>query len=218
MALRCIKNGTRSQVCDLHSLMGDEVLADTVTNGHSWWILPESLPTDMQTDISFWKNQDQNENQQVHEIEVLQTLRNVAEGFLKSGMKSVLPADLMAGAKRKNPAPVSDKLWKTLARYYLSYLHDKEADMIEDLADYHSEKVDPREVTVGEGFFAMMMQGAFKGCPCLRHYLVATQYSKEKVLHQSTGPAIGHILDSELVTSFAKNADVVAETEKHSRT
>ena len=89
--LRCSKNGTQSPVCDLKSLMDDPILADAVVNGHAWWILPESIPIGMQTDISLWKNQDQSENQQIHEIEVLQTLRCAAEGFIKLGKEKILP-------------------------------------------------------------------------------------------------------------------------------
>ena len=90
MALRCIKNGTRSPICDLKGLMEDSILSDAVVNGHSWWILPESISVDMQTDISLWKNQDQSEYQSIHEVEVLQTLRIAAEGFLKLGKEQIL--------------------------------------------------------------------------------------------------------------------------------
>ena len=55
MALRCIKNGTQSPVCDQKSLMDEPTLVDAVLNGHAWWILPESITIDMQTDISLWK-------------------------------------------------------------------------------------------------------------------------------------------------------------------
>ena len=215
MSLRCVKNGTQSPVCNLKGLMDDETLADVAVNGHSWWILPESIGTEMQQDISLWKNQDQNENQQIHEIEVLQTLRSAAEGFFKLGKEKIQAQDIVASAQRRNPVKVAESLWKTLAKWYISMLEDKEVDLIIDLADFHSQKVDPREVTVSASFFLKILQEpALKKSPFLRHYLITLQYSKEKVLSQGTGPAVGALLEQDLIESFCKKGDVVAQTEK----
>ena len=71
---------------------------------------------------------------------------------------------------------IADSMWKTLAKWYISFLDNKQADLIVDLADFHSQKVDPRELTVSTAFFNKVLQEpAFKQCPCLRHYLVTTQ-------------------------------------------
>ena len=94
IALRCIKNGVESPVGDLQSLMSQATLCDAVMNGHRWWILPEGLDKEKQTDISLWRNQDQNENQTVHELEVLQTLQHAAETLLSKNKSSVTLADL----------------------------------------------------------------------------------------------------------------------------
>ena len=94
IALRCIKNQVESPMGDLQSLMSQATLSDTVTNGHRWWILPESLDKEKQTDISLWRNQDQNENQSAHELEVLQTLQHAAEKLLSKNKSSVTLADL----------------------------------------------------------------------------------------------------------------------------
>ena len=102
-------------------LMDDETLMDVAVNGHSWWVLPESIGSDMQQDISLWKNQDQNENQQIHEIEVLQTLRSAAEGFFKLGKEKIQAQDIVASAQRRNPVKVAESLWKTLAK--MVHLH-----------------------------------------------------------------------------------------------
>ena len=195
--------------------MDDETLTDSVVNGHSWWILPESIGTEMQQDISLWKNQDQNENQQIHEIEVLQTLRSAAEGFFKLGKEKIQAQDIVASAQRRNPVKVAESLWKTLAKWYISMLEDKAVDLISDLADFHSQRVDPREVTVSASFFLKILQEhALKKSPFLRHYLITLQYSKEKVLSQGTGPAVGILLEPDLIESFCKKGDVVAQTEK----
>ena len=55
-------------------------------------------------------------------------------------------------------------------KWYISFLEDKEVDLIIDLADFHSQKVDPREVIVSASFFGKLPQEpAFKHCPLLRH-------------------------------------------------
>ena len=101
LALRCIKNGTQSPVCDLTTLMDQKSLKDVVLNGHRWWILPETLTRDQQTDISLWRNMDQNENNCAHEIEVLQTIAHAAHQLMKAGKQVVKEGDLIAVAQRR---------------------------------------------------------------------------------------------------------------------
>ena len=70
-------------------------------------------------DISLWRNQDQNENQGAHEIELLMTIKNSAEQFLKTGQQKVSLGDLVAHASRKNPAKIQVTTWQTLSKYYI---------------------------------------------------------------------------------------------------
>jgi hypothetical protein len=71
IALRCIKAGVPSPACDIGALAeSNAALKDLVDSGHKWWILPEDTPLEAQIQVSLWRNQDQNENQAVHEIEV----------------------------------------------------------------------------------------------------------------------------------------------------
>ena len=53
-------------------------------NGHKWLVLMASLPWKDQVDISLWRNQDQNENQGSHEIELLQTIYATCEEMKSS--------------------------------------------------------------------------------------------------------------------------------------
>ena len=50
-------------------------------SGHKWLILPEKVQTEMQVDISPWRNMDQNENPVSHEIEILQGIKATAESI-----------------------------------------------------------------------------------------------------------------------------------------
>ena len=121
--------------------------------------------------ISASGNQDQNENQSIHEIEVLQTLRIAAEGFLKAGKVQIVAGDIISAAQRRNPVKFSDGMWKVLAKWYISFLDNKQADLIIDLADCHCQKVDPKELTVSTNFFTKVLSElAFRQCPFLRHY------------------------------------------------
>ena len=70
LSLRCIKNGVQSPIGDLGTLASQSSLKDAVLAGHRWWILPEDLTKDEQTGVSLWRNQDQNENQAAHEVEI----------------------------------------------------------------------------------------------------------------------------------------------------
>ena len=114
-----------------------------------------------------------------------------------------------------NPVKIADTMWKILAKWYISFLDNKQADLIVDLADFHSQRVGPRELTVSTAFFNKIVQEpAFKQCPCLRHYLATTQYSRKKIFAQGIGPAIGQLLEQDLLEQLGKKGDVVAQTEK----
>ena len=101
IALRCIKGGTSSPLGELQSLMKQESLHDAATNGHWWWILPEDLSKTDQADISLWRNQDQNENQAVHELEILGTMHHVAKALLAAGKSKVTGGDLIAASQKR---------------------------------------------------------------------------------------------------------------------
>ena len=107
LALRCIKNGTFSPIGNLGDLLEDSAnLKEVVTSGHRWWVLPETVLKERQVDISLWRNMDQNENQNSHEIEILGGIKATAEHLCKT-QSSVKQADLLAAAIRRNPAKVS---------------------------------------------------------------------------------------------------------------
>ena len=102
LALRCIGSNTSSPVGNLQELLeSDPALKEAVQHGHRWWILPESVLDEAQVDISLWRNQDQNENQQAHEIEILGYIIAVAEDLSKKNRK-VSQGDLVAAVARKN--------------------------------------------------------------------------------------------------------------------
>ena len=57
--------------------------------------------------------------------------------------------------------------------------------MIDDRHEVHANSLKPKEICVSITFFEhVASEPAFKSCPQLRHYLVCTQYTKEKVRSQ----------------------------------
>ena len=148
LALRCILAGTSSPVGDLSGmLIDDPALSDVVQSGHRWWILSEEVSTEDQVDISLWRNQDQNENQSTHEIEILQTIKSTAEDMSKSKGKVTL-GDLVARAMRRNPAKISASVLMALSKFYIGFLENSSQDLVDELVDFHSTNVDPKEIIV----------------------------------------------------------------------
>ena len=136
--------------------MENVTLKEVALNGHRWWVLPETLSKEKQMDVSLWRNQDQNENQAINEIEILQTITVVAKSFLSQGKSKVSVGDLVASAQKKNPAKVSPQTWMSLTKYYIGFLENGVADLLEDLAEFHSHCVDPRELTVSLKLFSLL--------------------------------------------------------------
>ena len=215
LAFRCIKHGVQSPIGDLTPLMNQATLRDAAQNGHRWWILPEALEPVKYIEISLWRNQDQNENQATHEIEILQTVKHSAEEFLAKGASKVNLGDLVSASMKRNPAKISPQSWMGLAKYYIGFLENGVPDLVEDLSEYHSENVDPREISVSLKFYACITsEEAFKSCPQVRHFLVVSQYTNEKVMASSSGPAWSQFLEVSQITSFAKKPDQVNQLEK----
>ena len=185
-------------------------------NGHRWWILPEDADKDLQTDISLWRNQDQNENQGTNEMEVLQTLKHAAQASKDGGSEKVKTGDLVAKATRKNPTKIAIRLWQAMAKYYVGFLDDNAAHLVDELADYHSATVDPKDLCVSIQFVDLVAsEEGLKERPYLRHYLVTTQYCTEKVIEGGPcGARISQLLDKTVITTLAKKPDQVKLVEE----
>ena len=219
LALRCIKEGVQGPQGDLSKLLSDsKYLEDFVHGGHTWWVLQEEVPKDRQCDISTWKNQDQNENQQAHEVELLQTIRSVAEGCVKSSrsLKSLPLGDLSARAAKRNPTRQSAAAMMGYVKYYDSFVKDEQPHLVAELSDYHSAVVDPKEVTMPVAFFNALTTpeaNLYLKTPFLRHYLVLTQYTTDKVRESETSN-VAQFLEVRALENLAKKPDQVAPLEK----
>ena len=148
LALRLLQAGAKTPIGDLIKILEEiEHLQDFVVSGHKWWILPEDVSRERQLDISLWRNMDQNENQVTHEMETLQGIKATAES-LSVNQNRISVGDLVSAAVRKNPAKLSPKIMNVLTRVYIGFLENGVPELLQELVDYHSEKVDPQELTV----------------------------------------------------------------------
>ena len=214
LALRCIKNGTFSPIGNLGDLLEDSAnLKEVVTSGHRWWVLPETVLKERQVDISLWRNMDQNENQNSHEMEILGGIKATAEHLCKT-QPSVKQADLMAAAVRRNPAKVSSKSMITLCQLYIGFLSNGVVDLVTELIDYHSDHVDPKELAMSIQFISSVCaEEALSKCPHVRLGLLQLQYNTEKTRANSSGPCFGAFLEPTNITSLCKKGDVLGSLE-----
>ena len=170
-------------------------LKEVVLNGHKWWILPETVELALQEDISHWRNMDHNDNQQTHEIEILQCIRATAETLSQKRAK-ITQGDLVAFVSKRNPAKLSPGALQTLCKFYIQFLENDVLDIVGDLVDYHCHAVDPKELTISISYFqAVVSEESLKKCPFSRLYLVMSQYTAEKVRAQAGGPSVSQFLD-----------------------
>jgi hypothetical protein len=218
LSLRILQSGTSSPCGDLSNLMaGDPSLKDMVLNGHRWWVLPEDTSAESQVDISLWRNQDQNENQGTHEIEILGTIAATASEISQKA-KKVQMGELIAKAAKRNPAKISPVVLQTLAKFYVQFLGSADQFLIQELVDFHAMNVNPRDLVVSNVFFGTLVnEECLQKAPFLRHYLLLSQYTTEKTRAQAGGPSIAAFLETGTIVQLVKKPDLVATVEQKIR-
>ena len=219
LTLRLIRANCKSPAGDLSRLPEeDQDLKEAVTHGHRWWILPETVLKEQMVDISLWRNQDQNENQGSHEMEILQTIVATADEFSKTH-KTIPMGDLVTKAQKRNPAKISPSVLTTLTKLFMLHLEENELFLIQDLVDFHSSTVNPNELVLSNNFFHVITSAPEllkKGV--LRHYLFLSAYTPENAMAQAGGPSKANFLETSTVTSLVKKQDLVDVVDKELRT
>ena len=153
IAGRILKAKTQSPLGDLSQLLQeDEDLKEFVKHGHKWWILDESVLPELQRDISMHRNQDQNNNQATHEIELLQTITTVAKELATTRDKVLLP-DMQYRATNRHPSKLPEETMRVLCKYYKAFLDGGNQMLVRELVDWHSTNVNPKELWVSTQFF-----------------------------------------------------------------
>ena len=222
LALRLIQQGAFSPVGDLRSLgASDKNLEEVVHHGHKWYVLNEDTNAKEQVEISLWRNQDQNENHGTHKVELIQTIMSTAKDMSASdastssrGKLKTQLGDLVAKAQRRTPAKVSFTTMAWLTKFFVQFLEDESLHLVHELVDFHSAKVNPRNLVVSTAFFQFLVtEEGLKKTPLLRHYLLLTQYTEEKTKPQAAGPSFAQFPEPPSILHVAKKADLVQELE-----
>ena len=134
--------------------------------------------------------------QATHEIEILQTISIAAKKFADGGKTKVNLGDLVAAAMKWRPSKLSSGTWFGLARYYIGFLENGVLDLIDDLREFNTNSVDPRQICASISFSEVIAnEPALKMCPQVQHYLVCTKYTKEKVRAQAQGAPKAEFLE-----------------------
>ena len=216
LALRIIQAGVPSPACDVSTLAAPGTsLYEVVHRGHKWWILPEDTPLENQVQVSLWRNMDQNENQAIHEIEVL---KNIAQTCTEQSVsKSTLSlGDIVYHSLRRSPAKVSDLAVESIAKYYLLHVAENIAYLGREIQEYHAARVNPRDLIVPASFFKLLAL-EFKGFPLVRHYLLVTQYTREGARCSAGQPDQAAFLDKGTLVNLAKKKDLTQTLEDRLR-
>jgi hypothetical protein len=215
LALRCIRAGLQSPSCDIQALRKSPSLEAVVTEGHQWWVLPEDTSLASQLEVSLWRNQDQHENQAVHEIEILKCIMQATQEL--AVLSSIVGTqDIVAKAFRRSPAKVKEVALQALAKYYSLHASGGTKYLADELIDYHSQVVNPRDLVITTAFFQhLASEKIFEKTPFLRHYLVLVQYTKEKVRSSVGQPDASHFLDNKSLDGLARKPDQVVQLEAY---
>ena len=218
LALRCVLEDVHGPQGDLQKLVEEsEPFKDFVNHGHTWIILKEDLPKERQSDISTWRNQDQNENQPTHEVELLQTIKSLSEDLsrVEGGSSRKVPDnEIIARAIRKNPTRQSQQALMSYCKYYKSFVENELPSLVTELVDFHSVNVDPKDLVMPPVFFEFLAKNeVLSKTPFLRHYLMMTNYTVDKK-EDRAGVPHARFLEVKILETWAKKPDEVAQMEK----
>lgn len=210
IALRILRHGVPSPVGDLQALLeSGSSLTETVMQGHRWWILPESTSHQSQVEVSLWRNQDQNENQASHEVEILRGIVSTCEEMSITRSKLTL-GEIISRAQHRSPARLGDRTLTGLAKYYIKHLENNSMYLVEELQIFHSMTVNPREVQVPVIFFeTLAKEPAFASMPLFRHYAVLTNYTSEKLRSGPGGVGTSQFLDCKTLETLSNKLDLL---------
>ena len=205
IAGRILKAKTQSPLGDLSQLLQeDEDLKEFVQHGHKWWIIDEAAPHELQMDISMHRNQDQNNNQATHEIELLQTITTVAKELATTRDRVLLP-DMQYRATNRHPSKLPEETMRVLCKYYKAFLDGGNQNLVRELVDWHSTNVNPKELRVSTLFFKLLCgNDELKGHPLTKHYLLLCHYTKDNMLKAAAGAGTANFVDPKSVVQLIK--------------
>ena len=91
-------------------------------------------------------------------------------------------------------------------------------ELVQELVDFHSETVDPKELTVSTARIEnLVSEEPLQKCPHTCVALWECQYTLEKVRSQSSGPSVAAFLEPANLLSLCKKTDLLKTIETQIR-
>eukprot|EP00972_Heterocapsa_arctica_P080198 11821077-Heterocapsa_arctica.AAC.1 len=117
-------------------------------------------------------------------------------------------SDLVAKALKRNPSRISTELLTSLAKFYVQFLASDHHYLINELVDFHSTTVNPKLLVVTNVFFQTLVgESALNKTPFLRHYLLLTHYTTERVKAQTAGAPIAQFVEPTTIVALVKKPE-----------
>ena len=120
----------------------------------------------------------------------------------------------MSTAMRSNPVKLSTKTTQVLTKVYIGFLENGVPELMQELVDFHSDSVDPKFLTVSTNWIEdLLSEEPLQKCPhtCLALWL--SQYTHDKVRHQSTGPDVAAFIEPANLLSLCKKTELIQTLE-----
>ena len=122
--------------------------------------------------------------------------------------------DLVSAAMRSNPAKLSTKTMQVLTKVYIGFLENGVPELVQELVDFHSDTVDPKELTVSTMWIeSLVSEEPFQKCPHTFLALWLSQYTHDKVRHQSSGPVVAAFIENANLASRCKKPELLQTLE-----
>ena len=94
---------------------------------------------------------------------------------------NVLLSDLIYKASKRTTSKVNQTTMRIVAEFFNKYLERDQANLLQEMVEFHSMMVNPAELVVSTEFLkALTNEEHLVGAPFLKMYILFSQYTKDK--------------------------------------
>jgi hypothetical protein len=215
LAFRCVEK----DVFCLATGSGSKAIAEkqpslkiAAERGLRYWILRENTPLSVLSDISQWRNQDQNSNQTFHDMELMVLIAKIARSSIEAAPGGKVNITYINSAVcRAAPVKLATRSVQGLIRYALQFFSEGKAYLLSDLTRWHSANIDPQEISVPSILFETLgnvtKYPSLKDAPLIRLYVGQAVYTNENAkARQRPTPDEATLFSSMEVDVFLRKA------------
>ena len=103
---------------------------------------------------------------------------------------------------------------QVLTKVYIGFLENGVPELAQELVDFHSDSVDPKMLTVSTWWIeGLLSEETLQKCPHTFLALWLSQYTHDKVRHQSSGPDVAAFIEHANLVSLCKKSEVLQALE-----